>query len=124
MLSALVLQQFGDSRLVRAARRAEDEAASGYTTYADEADVVDEKTAAAETVEIVPADREDHEVTEELTVDPGAAPARPDDADTGDFDALAEQPTSPVRPVRSTRTPNRDRAVSDVEELDSYTFGQ
>ncbi|CAM3781866.1 DUF6350 domain-containing protein [Tsukamurella strandjordii] len=124
VLSALVLQQFGDSRLVRAARRAEDEAASGYTTYADEADVVDEKTAAAETVEIVPADREEHEVTEELTVDPGAAPARPDDADTGDFDALAEQPTSPVRPVRTTRTPNRDRAVSDVEELDSYTFGQ
>ncbi|ADG79891.1 Integral membrane protein OS=Tsukamurella paurometabola (strain ATCC 8368 / DSM / CCUG 35730/ CIP 100753 / JCM 10117 / KCTC 9821 / NBRC 16120 / NCIMB 702349/ NCTC 13040) OX=521096 GN=Tpau_3306 PE=4 SV=1 [Tsukamurella paurometabola] len=131
VLAALVLQQFGDSQWVRAARRADEHAASGYTTYADEDDVVDDRTAAAETVEIVPADRDSRtgatdEVTEELTVDPDDGRSGPadDEADTGDFDAVADQPTSRVRQARGARATNRDRAISDIEELDSYTFGQ
>lgn len=132
VLSALVLQQFGDSRLVREARRAEAEEVGGYTTYADDDDVVDAKTAAAETVEIAPADRDEHlapdadEATEELTVDPADGRSRRNDPepDTGDFDALADQPTSPVRPAPARRPAGRDKAVTDVEELDSYTFGQ
>lgn len=116
VLSALVLQQAGDSRLVRAARKAEVAAPSGYTTYADEADI-DEAAASAETVEIVPVDRE-------AETD---GPAPHDDeshADTGDFDALADEPTEELRPAPRRRDPNRAKAVSDIEELDSYTFGQ
>ncbi|WP_139058087.1 DUF6350 family protein [Tsukamurella pseudospumae] len=128
VLAALVLQQAGESRAVRAARRAEEEAPSGYTTYADEPDVIDDGA----TVEIEPAQRGDHD---------GDRAGDPDDdlreydesaADTGDFDALAEQPTEEVRPVsrparRATSAPaasKRERNIADIEELDSYTFGQ
>ncbi|CAM3220307.1 DUF6350 family protein [Tsukamurella hominis] len=116
VLAALVLQQAGESRAVRAARRAEEEAPSGYTTYADEADVIDDGV----TVEIEPAERGEH--ADDLP--------EPEDeaADTGDFDALADQPTEEVRPVsRQAVGPaatKRERDIADIEELDSYTFGQ
>ncbi len=116
MLAALVLQQAGESRAVRAARRAQEEAPSGYTTYADEADAIDD----GDTVEITPADRADHE--------DGEAGEPDEAADTGDFDAVAEQPTEEVRPVsRQAVRPaanKRERDIADIEELDSYTFGQ
>ncbi|BDD81173.1 hypothetical protein TPB0596_09360 [Tsukamurella pulmonis] len=119
VLAALVLQQAGESRAVRAARRAEEQAPSGYTTYADEADVIDDGV----TVEIEPADRAEHDAEtaeqSEQEVDP---------ADTGDFDAVAEQPTEEVAPVsRQAVGPaatKRERDIADIEELDSYTFGQ
>ncbi|AUN39440.1 hypothetical protein ASU32_04935 [Tsukamurella tyrosinosolvens] len=116
VLAALVLQQAGESRAVRAARRAEEEAPSGYTTYADEADVIDDGV----TVEIEPAERDEH--------DDDRPESEDDAADTGDFDALADQPTEEVRPV--SRQPvgpaatKRERDIADIEELDSYTFGQ
>ncbi|MGX9293947.1 DUF6350 family protein [Tsukamurella paurometabola] len=115
VLAALVLQQAGESRAVRAARRAAEEAPSGYTTYADEADVIDDGV----TVEIEPADREAHD-DQRATEDEAA--------DTGDFDALADQPTEEVRPAsRQAVGPaasKRERDIADIEELDSYTFGQ
>ncbi|CAM3845815.1 cell division protein PerM [Tsukamurella ocularis] len=120
VLAALVLQQAGESRAVRAARRAEGEAPSGYTTYADEADVIDDGV----TVEIEPAERGDH--------DDDRSEPEDDAADTGDFDALADQPTEEVRPAarpepRQAVGPaatKRERDIADIEELDSYTFGQ
>ncbi|WP_148281395.1 DUF6350 family protein [Tsukamurella sp. 1534] len=124
VLAALVIQQFGDSSAVRAARRAEEQAPSGYTTYADEADAVDEEVATAPTVEFDPVDREGtgHPDAAEGVED---APAEDDPhADTGDFDALADEPTQEVRPVQRRTGPHRDRSIADIEELDSYTFGQ
>lgn len=117
VLAALVLQQAGESRAVRAARRAAEEAPSGYTTYADEAEVIDDVT-----VEIDPVERDEVQ-------DDGAEDA---DADTGDFDALADEPTQEVRHVprpatRESAKPvamKRERSIADIEELDSYTFGQ
>lgn len=115
VLAALVLQQAGESRAVRAARRAEEEAPSGYTTYPDEADVIDDGV----TVEIEPVSRGEHDDLPE---------PEDDAADTGDFDAVSEQPTEEVRPVsRQAVGPaatKRERDIADIEELDSYTFGQ
>lgn len=122
VLAALVLQQAGESRAVRAARRAEEQAPSGYTTYADEADAIDDGV----TVEIDPVERAAHDDP----ADPADSAEEP--ADTGDFDAVAEQPTEEVRPVSRPESrqnvgpaaTKRERDIADIEELDSYTFGQ
>lgn len=100
VLAALVLQQAGESRAVRAARRAEEEAPSGYTTYADEADVIDDGV----TVEIEPAERDEH--------DDDRPESEDDAADTGDFDALADQPTEEVRPVSGSPSGPPPRSAS------------
>ncbi|BDH55935.1 DUF6350 family protein [Tsukamurella sp. PLM1] len=132
VLAALVLQQAGESRAVRAARRAEEEAPSGYTTYADEADAIDDGV----TVELDPVDRPDDAAPSDADEPAAVDAAEEDAADTGDFDALADEPTQEVRPVprpaaravpRQAAGPaasKRERAIADIEELDSYTFGQ
>ncbi|GAB3132421.1 hypothetical protein GCM10027289_20430 [Tsukamurella serpentis] len=136
VLAALILQQAGESRAVRAARRAEEQEAAGYTTYSDDADLPDQVT-----VEIDPAARDGADGSEPdgcAPGDPGAAAAAapssdPDGAaDTGDFDAVDDEPTEEVRPVnrpapRTVAGPaatRRERTIADIEELDSYTFGQ
>ncbi|GAA4393925.1 cell division protein PerM [Tsukamurella soli] len=180
-LTALAVQQFGDTRAVRATRRSEEAVAgpAGYATYSDEAEPVDDEVPVGSVAhrEGAPeetgvaggggeldgaAEPDDHAAEPESAREPAPeSDADESDDDTGDFDAVSDEPTEDLRPTRvpvvvdppraerPERRPERgtrpalsagrpagrrassaagrsgrDQVVSDVEELDSYTFGE
>lgn len=150
VLTAILTQQFGDNRAAAARRREAVVESGGYTTFADEAD---EPTAQVPTVSRPGGDTADagdiadasgapgaDRATEEI--EPHAAQAGDESPETGDFDAVpteqlapraaasaerrtpaAGRPPARRRPGQSPVNPQREKDIADIEDLDSYTFG-